>query len=285
LRLRTRELVVAAACGIAVGVPALAYGRGDAAAVTINASGADPNYAWDQPDVTITAGETVQFSNHQTATSAFHNVTFDTKPTTCTQTSGSGAGTVSQGPMPSSVKKNWDGECRFDTPGTYKFVCSVHASMSGTITVVAAATPTPSATPMPGASPTPAPDPGYPGSPGGAKQTQTTLAGAVAIAKSQKGTRVRGSVDVKLAGSRLEVSLWAPRKEISASRSSKLVRIGRSTRTSTPAGKVNFAVGTDAKAKSALRRHRRLSVTVGIALTPPGGHKLTHSVKSTLRAG
>jgi plastocyanin len=281
LRLKTRELVVAAACGIAVGVPALAYGRADPV-VTVNASGVDPDYAWDQPDVTITAGDTVRFSNHQTATSAFHNVTFDSRPTTCTQTSGAGAGTVSQGPMPSGVKKNWDGECRFDTAGTYKFVCSVHASMKGTITVLAVATPTPSATATPGAGPTPTPDPG--GS-GATTQTQTTLAGAVAIARSQQGTRVRGSVDVKLAGSRLEVSLWAPRKAVAGGRSGKLVRIGRSTRASAPAGKVNFAVGTDAKARSALRRHRRLSVTVSVALTPPGGHKLTRSVKSTLRAG
>jgi plastocyanin len=283
LRLKTRELVVAAACGIAVGVPALAYGRADPV-VTINASGADPNYAWDQPDVTIAAGDTVKFSNHQTATSAFHNVTFDAKPTTCTQTSGTGAGTVSQGPMPSIVRKNWDGECRFDTPGTYNFVCSAHANMTGTIHVVAAPAPTPTATAPPGAYPTPAPTPD-PGPTGGPQQTQTTLAGAVAVAKSQKGTRVRGSVDVKLAGSRLEVSVWVPRKAVSASKSTKLIRIGRSTQTSTPAGKVNFAVGTDAKAKSALRRHRRLSVTVSVALTPPGGHKLTHSVKSTLRAG
>ena len=112
-----------------------------------------------------------------------------------------------------------------------------------------------------------------------------TLAGMVAIAKSQKGTRVRGSVRIKLAGSRLEVSLWAPRKALSGGKSSKLVRIGRQTRAAAPAGKINFAVGTDAKARSALRRHRRLSVTVSIALTPPGGHKLTRSVKSTLRVG
>jgi hypothetical protein len=96
---------------------------------------------------------------------------------------------------------------------------------------------------------------------------------------------VRGSVQVKLSGSRLEVSLWAPRKALSGGKSSKLVRIGRSMRASAPAGKVSFAVGTDAKARSALRRHRRLSVTVSIALTPPGGHKLTRSVKSTLRMG
>ena len=83
----------------------------------------------------------------------------------------------------------------------------------------------------------------------------------------------------------LEVSLWAPRGALSGGKSSRLVRIGRSTRASAPAGRISFAVGTDAKARSALRRHRRLSVTVSIALTPPGGHKLTRSVRSTLRAG
>jgi plastocyanin len=286
LRAKTRELVVAAACGIAVGVPALAYGRGDPV-VTISATGSEPNYAWDQPDVTIAPGDTVKFSNTQTAMSAFHNVTFaddSPKPATCTQTSGTGAGTVSQGPMPSIPRKNWTGECRFDAPGRYEFFCATHPYMTGTIRVVAAATPTPSATATPGASPTPAPGPGPGGSTGGTNTTQTTLAGAVTIARSQKGTRVRGSVEVKLAGSRLEISLWVPRKVLVGGKSSRLVRIGRSTRTSTSAGKVNFAVGTDAKARSALRRHRRLSVTVSIALTPPGGHKLTRSVKSTLRA-
>ena len=284
MRLKTRELVVAAACGIAVGVPALAYGRADTP-VTINATGTDPNYAWDQTDVTIAPGETVKFSNQQAASTAFHNVTFDAgspKPAACSQTSGSGAGNVTQAPVPTSPKRLWTGECRFDALGVYTFVCASHADMRGTIRVVAAATPTPSATANPGASPTPTPAPGVGGS---SPTTQTTLAGAVAIAKSQKGTRVRGSVQVKLAGSRLEVSLWAPRSKLSGGKSGKLVRIGRRTRTSTPAGKLNFAVGTDAKARSALRRHRRLSVTVSIALTPPGGHTLTRSVKSTLRAG
>jgi plastocyanin len=286
LRLKTRELVVAAACGIAVGVPALAYGRSDVA-VTINATGAEPNYAWDQTDVTIAPGGSVKFSNQQTAPTAFHNVTFEDsspKPAACSQTSGSGAGNVTQAPVPTTPKKAWTGECRFDVPGTYKFVCGSHPYMTGTIRVVAAATPTP--TPEPGASPTPTPTPTPdPGGSGGGTPRQTTLAGMVAIAKSQKGTRVRGSVRIKLAGSRLEVSLWAPRKALSGGKSSKLVRIGRQTRAAAPAGKINFAVGTDAKARSALRRHRRLSVTVSIALTPPGGHKLTRSVKSTLRAG
>jgi len=283
LRLKTRELVVAAACAIAVGVPALAYGRADPV-VTINTTGADPNWAWDQTAVTIAPGDTVKFSNQQAAATAFHNVTFEAGspvPAACSQTSGSGAGTVTVAPVPKTPKRLWTGECRFDMPGEYRFVCGSHPDMKGTITVVAAATPTP--TPTPGAYPTPTPTP-VPGGSSGDTPTQTTLAGAVAIAKSQKGTRVRGSVKVKLAGSRLEVSLWAPRNAISGGKSGKLVRIGRSTRSSTPAGTVSFAVGTDAKARSALRRHRRLSVTVSIALTPPGGHKLTRSVKSTLRA-
>ena len=153
--------------------------------------------------------------------------------------------------------------------------------MAGKITVVApspSATPTPTPTATPGATPTP----GAGG--GGGTVTQTTLKGLVAIPKSQKGSRVRGSVEVKLAGSQLEVAVWARARR---SRGSKQqARPHRpSTRASTPAGKVSFAVGTDAKARSALRRHRRLSVTVSIALTPPGGHKLTHSARSTLRAG
>jgi plastocyanin len=269
LRLKTRELVVAAACAIAVGVPALAYGR--QAAPEVHPVGTDPNFSWSTSDITIAPGDTVSFNN---ATNGFHDVKFDQGSPACSG-------------LPATPKKQWNGgSCRFDNAGEYRFFCESHPTiMIGYVHVSAAATPTPTATPTPGASPTPTPTPGPPGDPGAGTPSQTTLAGAVAIAKSQKGTHVRGSVQVKLSGSRLEVSLWAPRKAISGGKSSKLVRIGRSTRSSAPAGKVNFAVGTDAKARSALRRHRRLSVTVSIALTPPGGHKLTRSVKSTLRMG
>ena len=285
MRLKTRELVIAAACGIAIGVPALAYGRADSdPVVTINATGADPDWAWDQTDVTIAPGQTVAWSNQQASATAFHNVSFEAGspvPASCAQTSGAGAGPVAQPPVPTRPKRLWTAECRFDTPGHYRFACQTHPDMKGTITVVAAATPTP--TPGASATPTPTPTPGPTGS-GGPKPTQTTLAGAVHVARAQTGTRVRGSVDVKVGGSRLEVSLWVPRKALLGANRAKLIRIGRSMRVSAPAGKVSFAVGTDAKARSALRRHRRLSVTVSIALTPPGGHKLTRNVKSTLRA-
>ena len=265
MRFKTRELVVAAACGIAVGIPGLASARQDTPEV--HPTGTDPNFSWSTSDITIAAGESVSFNN---ATAGFHDVKFDQGAPACSG-------------LPATPKRQWTGgSCRFDYAGEYRFICETHPTlMIGYVHVSAASTPTPTATATPGASATPTPTPG----PGEATETQTTLAGAVAIAKSQKGTRVRGSVQVKLAGSRLEVSLWVPRKALSGGKSSTLVRIGRQTRASAPAGKINFAVATDAKARSALRRHRRLSVTVSIALTPPGGHKLTHSVKSTLRAG
>lgn len=268
MRFKTRELVVAAACGIAVGIPGLASAREDTPEV--HPTGTDPNFSWSTSDITIAAGGSVSFNN---PTAGFHDVKFDQGAPACSG-------------LPAMPKRQWTGgSCRFDSAGEYRFICETHPTlMIGYVHVSAAATPTPTATATPGAGAPPTPAPG-PGGSGGNAETQTTLAGAVAIAKSQKGTRVRGSVQVKLAGSRLEVSLWVPRKALSGGKSRTLVRIGRQTRASAPAGKINFAVGTDAKARSALRRHRRLSVTVSIALTPPGGHKLTRSVKSTLRAG
>src|SRR5262249_41644440 len=147
------------------------------------------------------AGDGYQGSN-------FHNVDFTgPQPTSCT------SGVPRTQPMP----PGWSGECEFDAPGTYTFRCDLHQSMTGTITVAAAATPTPEATPTPTATPPPA---GGSPPPGGDPVTQTTLKGAVALARSQKGTRVRGSVNVKVAGSRLEVAAWAPRKTLAHSRSS-----------------------------------------------------------------
>jgi hypothetical protein len=90
-------------------------------------------------------------------------------------------------------------------------------------------------------------------------------------------------VTVAAKGSKLVITVWAPKGALSGGKSKKLIQVGRRTRTNAPAGKVSFAVATNAKARSALRRHRRLSVTVSVALTPPGGHELTDSAKSTLK--
>jgi plastocyanin len=268
VRLRTRHLVAAAACGVALAVPAYARQNPPASATVTATDYSTTSHAWVGGDATIAAGGTVTFT-YPTGTSS-HSVEFTgAQPASCTG-------------LPADPGRGWTGSCRFDAAGSYPFVCPVHADMTGTITVQATATPTPSATP--GATATPPAGgggPPAPGAGGGAPPVATTL--AVSLPKSQKGTRVRGRVDVAVTGSRLDVSLWASRRSLSGGKSTKPVRIGKLTRTSAPAGKVSFAVVADAKAMSALRRHHRLAVTVRIALTPPGGHELTRSSRITLR--
>jgi plastocyanin len=282
LQLKTRDLVIAAAVCAVVGIPALAYGQQappTVSAVDVSASA----HKWDNPSVTIAPGGTVTFQN---TTPTGHNVGFtDKQPSSCTQTSGATFGSAVP-PMPTYPITGWSGTCTFNTPGDYPFVCLVHADMTGVVHVVAAATPTPSVqpttTPVASASPDPG-DPGTPapGTPGGNTATPSQL--KLSVAKTQNGAKVHGNVTVGQAGSRLVVSVWAPKNALQHSSSTKLVEIGHATRIKAPSGKVTFSVTANAKARSALRRHHRLSVTVEIALTPPGGHELTRSVKSTLK--
>jgi plastocyanin len=85
--------------------------------------------------VTIVAGQTVTFAYPVGANA--HNVDFDAmQPTSCTQTSGRNSGPVP--PLPGSPDvQGWAGTCRFDTPGTFTFVCDAHAFETGTVVVVA----------------------------------------------------------------------------------------------------------------------------------------------------
>jgi plastocyanin len=114
-----------------------------------------------QPDphdnaVTVQPGEWVKFS--YPSGSSVHNVQFDqTQPGACVQTAGSVIAAAP--PLPQYYEgQGWAGECRFDAPGTYTFVCGVHPDMRGTVVVkAAAASPTP--TPSPHAESTSSPPP------------------------------------------------------------------------------------------------------------------------------
>ena len=53
------------------------------------------------------------------------------------------------------------------------------------------------------------------------------------------------------------------------------MRVGRLLRSSLKAGGVSFSVPLSAKGKAALRRHRRLTLTVKITLTPQHGAAVT----------
>jgi plastocyanin len=110
----------------------------------------------DQADnsVTVDKGATVDFS-YPVGTSA-HNVVFTTAPTSCVQKTG--VAIYPAPPLPAySLPAGWSGECTFDTPGVYSFVCQAHpAEMTGSVVVKNddGTEPTPVPTTSPTATPT-----------------------------------------------------------------------------------------------------------------------------------
>jgi plastocyanin len=267
-----RGALFAVACGVLVGIPALARAQdppttGSFTAVDVGVSGHwDANGDSDSSSLTVADHGTVTFSYPVGAT--LHNVTFTSaaKPT-CTGVPGND---------PSTWGPGWSGTCTFDQPGTYSFRCAVHPTMTGSVTVAdPAATPTP----PPGASPTPTPTPVYGATPTPSPTATQQKTLKVTLAARQAGRHVRGSVQVQRAHTRLDVSAWAKLT------SRKAVRIGRWLKRSAPAGRVTFSVPLIAKARHTLTRRHRLAVTVRIALTPPGGRTLNRAVKTTVRPG
>lgn len=100
-------------------------------------------------DVAIAPGETVHFD--YPAGSTQHNVQFTALQPHCTQTSGAVIFQESP-PLPKyALPQGWAGDCTFDSPGVYAFVCSAHPDeMKGSVTVgtVAQATPVPTPAPV-----------------------------------------------------------------------------------------------------------------------------------------
>ena len=84
--------------------------------------------------VSIFTEETVSF-NYPVGLGT-HNVAFiavGPQPSSCTQTSGPNLGAVP--PLPTyTIPAPWGGNCTFNNPGTYTFVCQAHGDMVGEIT-------------------------------------------------------------------------------------------------------------------------------------------------------
>jgi hypothetical protein len=175
---------------------------------------------------------------------------------------------------PTAPKTGWEGKCKFEQPGTYKFESStlwpeytkyeivVESAPSATPTTTTTTTPPTTTT----TSPTMSSEPGH-GSP----------LGALKLAGSQRGSTVRGQVKVSQAGSggRLEVGLFAAGAALAKTGHSAQPRVGRLVRSSLQAGSLSFSVPLNAKGKAALQRHRRLALTVKVTLTPQHGAAVT----------
>jgi hypothetical protein len=181
--------------------------------------------------------------------------------------------------VPTSAMAGWEGKCKFEQPGIYKFESStlwpeytkyeiiVEGAATGTTPTTPTTTTPTTTTPT---TPTTPSEPVH-GSPleGGSK--------ALKLAGSQHGSTVHGSIKVSQAGSggQLEVGLFATGASLAKAGHSGQVRVGRLVRSPLTAGSVSFSVPLSAKGKAALRHHRRLALTVKITLTPVHGAAVT----------
>jgi plastocyanin len=102
------------------------------AAVPIEAVGSS---SWSNSTQTITTAETVTFKN---STGLPHGVKWDAGVPATPNCPGVPTGT--------SSGSSWEGDCSFSQAGGYQFVCSVHANMTGNLTVNSAGPQPPTAT-------------------------------------------------------------------------------------------------------------------------------------------
>jgi hypothetical protein len=190
--------------------------------------------------------------------------------------------------VPASAMTKWEGMCKFEQPGTYKFESSTlfnggpslnytkyevvaesgstgttSTTMTTTTTTTAPTTTTTTASTMPGETSHGSP------SPGGSRKLE--------LVGSQHGSTVYGSLELSQAdsGGRLEVGLYAAGASLAKVGHSKRVRVGRLVRSSLKAGSVSFSVPLNVRGKAALRRHGRLALTVKVIFTPRHGAAVT----------
>jgi hypothetical protein len=135
-------------------------------------------------------------------------------------------------------------------------------------------TPVKEPTPTPTPAPTPTPGPISP-APEIIPLVSPLVEGSLKLTAPRHGSVVGGSVEVSKsgAGGRLEVDMIANSASLATVRHKKSTStvVGRLVRTSLSAGKVSFSISLNAKAKSALRRHHKLALTVKITVMPVQG--------------
>ncbi len=206
------------------------------------------------PNVTIAAGGHVNFT--YPSGNSRHNVRFTgAQPTVCGISLGPTGTAAALPSLPSPPV--WEGGCDFQTPGTYAFVCDLHSSMTGSVTVAAG-----------GASPPPDPPPPEPT----VTADLAPAASGLKITARQRGFSVRGSVLVPRTGSRLVARAFARRRALFGGRSVLDVQVARQLRSSVGGvARVTFSATLSPAARRALRRNGRLLISLRLTITPADG--------------
>jgi Fibronectin type III domain len=143
--------------------------------------------------------------------------------------------------------------------------------------------PTPSPTPTP----TPTPGPISP-EPEIAPLVRPLVESSLKLTAPRHGSSVRGSLEIASSGvgGRLEIDLITNSASLAKVRHQKSTStvVGRLVRSSLYAGKMSFSISLNAKAKRALSRHHKLTLSVQIVLTPVHGAAVTITRSVVLHA-
>jgi hypothetical protein len=271
-------LILAALAGATVAVlPALAAGSSEVK-LEVNENCVQSDWpCWATPGsgtnptpaskVTIAAGGEVKFADNATAAAVVWQ----------------GSAPACSG-VPTTAMTKWEGTCKFEQPGTYKFESATLFNEGGSLDytkyeIVVEGAPTgttPTTTTTTTAPTTTMTAPTTPSEPSRGSPLEGGSR-ALKLAASQHGSTVHGSIKVAQTGTggRLEVGLFAAGASLAKPEHPVRVRVGRLVRSPLQAGSVSFAVPLSANGKAALRRHRRLALTVKITLTPQHGTAVT----------
>jgi hypothetical protein len=239
--------------------------------------------------VTIATGGEVKFTNHSSVKAT---VVWAGSAPTCDG-------------VPASPETGWEGTCKFEKAGTYKYESSTLYFAYTKYEIVVEGTGTTTSTGTGTTTETNPPNPTGTSTSGSGSQTQagggapnagagnpagSLFAGgqssACRLSSIQHGQTVHGSVDVSpaAAGGRLEVQLLAADASLASAAHASHVQVGRLVRSALEAGTDRFTVSLDARARHALRVRGHLALTVRVLLASAQGSTATLTRSVTLRS-